>query len=128
MKTASAETRALVIKAYTSGIASRKQLAEIFGYHLQSIGNWIREYNRDERIAPRPKGHRKSVFTDEEKRKLVELLKHNADITLKELRTLFEKSCSLVVIHKTVVKLGFVFKKNLAGKRIRARRYHSKPE
>jgi len=127
MKTASAETRALVIKAYTSGIATRKQLAEIFGYHLQSIGNWIREYNRDKRIAPRPKGHRKSVFTDEEKGKIVELFKHKTDITLEELRNLFGKSCSLVAIHKTVVKLGFVFKKNVTGKRIGARRYHSKP-
>jgi transposase len=128
MKTASAETRTLVIKAYTSGIATRKQLAEIFGYHIQSIGNWIREYVRAGRIAPRPKGHRKSVFTDEEKKKLIELLKHNTDLTLEELRNLFGKSCSLVAIHKTLVKLGFVFKKNAAGKRAGSRRYHSKPE
>jgi hypothetical protein len=45
MKTASAETRALVVKAYTSGIATRKQLAEIFGYHIQCYdtapcGHW----------------------------------------------------------------------------------------
>lgn len=120
MKTACAETRTRVVKAYTSGIATRKQLAEIFGYHIQSIGNWIREYNREGRIAPRPKGHRKSVFTDDEKEKLIEVIKKNTDITLKEIRELFGKSCSLAAIHKTVVKLGLVFKKNSAGKRIRA--------
>ena len=111
MKTASAEIRDIVVTAYTSGIATRKQLAEIFGYHIQSIGNWIRDYVREGRIAPRPKGHRKSVFTDEEKEKLIELFKYNTDITLEELKNLFKKNCSLVAIHKTVVKLGFVYKK-----------------
>lgn len=128
MKTASAETRALVVKAYTSGIATRKQLAEIFGYHIQSIGNWIREFEREGRIAPRQKGHRKSVFTDDEKSALIELVHSNVDITLEELRERFGKSCSLVAIHKTVVKLGFVFKKNIAGKRAGTRGYHSEPK
>ena len=112
MKTASAEIRALVVKAYISGIATRKQLADIFGYHIQSIGNWIREYTREGRIAPHAKGHRKSVFTDQEKNRLVELSKSTTDITLKEIKELFGKSCSLAAIHKTVVKLGFVFKKH----------------
>jgi len=123
MKTANTETRALVIKAYTSGVATRKQLAEIFGYHIQSIGNWIREFEREGRVAPHAKGHRKSVFSDEEKKTLYELLQCNADITLEELRERFNKSCSLVAIHKTVVKLGFVFKKNSAGKRVGTRRH-----
>jgi transposase len=125
MKTASAETRALVVKAYTSGIATRKQLAEIFGYHIQSIGNWIREFVREGRISSRPKGHRKSVFTDEERKALTELFQNNVDITLDEIREKFGKSCSLAAIHKTVVKLGFVFKKNTAGKRIGTRRHYS---
>jgi transposase len=55
------------VKAYASGAATREQLAEIFGYHIQSSGNWIREFEREGRLAPRPKGHRKSVFTEEEK-------------------------------------------------------------
>ena len=123
MKTASGETRALVVKAYTSGIATRKQLAEIFGYHIQSIGNWIREFEREGRIAPRAKGHRKSVFADEEKIALAQLFQDNTDVTLKEIRDKFDKNCSLVAIYKTVVKLGFVFKKNAAGKRVGTQRY-----
>jgi transposase len=128
MKTASSETRTLVVKAYTSGIATRKQLAEIFGYHIQSIGNWIRQYKCEGRITPHAKGHRKSVFTDEEKIQLTALFKNNTDITLRELRELFGKSCSLAAIHKTVVKLGFVFKKNVTGKRTGARRYNPRTE
>ena len=99
MKTASAEIRALVVKAYTSGVATRKQLSEILGYHIQSIGNWIREYEREGRIAPRPKGHRKSVFSPEEREQLVALLQNNVDMTLAEMKDHFGKDCCLAAIH-----------------------------
>ena len=122
MKTASAETRALVVKAYSSGVATRKQLAEIFGYHIQSIGNWIREYEREGRITPRPKGHRQSVFNPEEREQLVALLQTKVDITLNEIRAHFGKTCCLAAIHRIVVGLGFVVKKNSQGKRTKSRR------
>jgi transposase len=112
-----------VIKAYASGIVTRKQLAEIFGYHIQSIGNWIREYEREGRIAPRPKGHRKSVFSHEEREQLVALLQNKVDMTLAEMKDHFGKDCCLAAIHRIVVKLGFVVKKNSAGKRTRSRRH-----
>jgi transposase len=121
MKTASAEIRNLVVTAYTSGVATRKQLSEIFGYHIQSIGNWIREYKREGRIAPRPKGHRKSVFNPEEKEQLVALLQNNVGMTLAEMKDHFGKDCCLAAIHRIVAKLGFVVKKNSAGKRTRSR-------
>jgi len=121
MKTASAEIRDLVVNAYTSGVATRKQLSEIFGYHIQSIGNWIREYEREGRIAPRPKGHRKSVFSPEEREQLVALLQKNVDMTLAEMKNHFGKDCCLAAIHRIVAKLGFVVKKNSAGKRTRSR-------
>jgi len=128
MKTASAETRALVVKAYSSGAASRKQLAEIFGYHIQSIGNWIRAFEREKQIAPHAKGHRKSVFTDEEKARLADLLCNDVDITLQEIKEMFNKTCTLSAIHRIVVKLGYVFKKNSEGKRVGTRRHHPKPQ
>ena len=122
MKTATAETRELVVKAYSSGVATRKQLAEIFGYHIQSIGNWIREYEREGRVAPRPKGHRQSVFGSEEREQLIALLKNNVDMTLAEIKDYFGKTCCLAAIHRIVVGLGFVVKKNSQGKRTRSRR------
>jgi transposase len=125
MKTANAETRALVVKAYSSGVATRKQLAEIFGYHIQSIGNWIRAFESEGRMAPRAKGHRESVFTDEEKTSLADLLRCDVDMTLAEIREVFGKNCTLSAIHRITVKLGFVFKKNTTGKRIGTRRHYS---
>jgi len=128
MKTASAETRARVVKAYTSGIATRKQLAEIFGYNIQSIGNWIREYEHEGRVAPHPKGHRKSVFSPEEREQLAALLKNKVDMTLSEIKDHFGKNCCLAAIHRIVVGLGFVVKKNTQGKRTRTRRHSRKTQ
>ena len=121
MKIASEEIRTLIVKAYVSGTASRKQLSEIFGYTPANISNWVREYKRENRLRPLPQGHRKAVFTDTELVQLADLLRHKVDVTLAEIREHFHKSCSLVAIHNTVKKLGFVFKKNSAGKRTRTR-------
>ena len=123
MKIANEEIRTLVVKAYLSGTASRQQLSGIFGYTPASISNWVRAYKQENRLKSRPQGHRKAVFADAELRQLAELLRQKVDITLAEIREHFHKSCSLVAIHKTVVKLGFVFKKNAAGKRTRTRRH-----
>jgi transposase len=121
MKIASEEIRTLVVKAYLSGSAGRQQLSEIFGYTTASISNWVRAYKRENRLAPRPQGHRKAVFTDAELEQLADLLGKKVDLTLAEIREHFCKACSLAAIHKTVVKLGFVFKKNSAGERTRTR-------
>jgi transposase len=122
MKTATAEIREIVVKAYISKIASRKKLADIFGYHIQSIGNWIRAYTKKVQIAPLPKGHRKSMFSPAEREELAELLKNNVDITLAEIKTHFGKTCNLSAIHRIIVGMGFTFKKNAEGKRARTRR------
>ena len=119
MKIASEEIRTIVVKAYLSGTVSRQQLSEISGYTPASISNWVREYKKEKRLSPRPQGHRKAVFTEAELEQLSDLLGKGVDLTLGEIREHFGKSCSLVAIHNTVVKLGFVFKKNFAGKRTR---------
>jgi len=121
MKTASKEIRALVVEAYSTGVASREQLAEIFGYHVDSIGRWIRESRTTKRLAPLPRGHRLSVFNGEERRKLIEFLEKHPEATLDDIRKHFQKRCSLAAIHNTLGKLGFSLQKNAAGKRLRMR-------
>ncbi len=123
MKAASTEIRTMVINAYLEKKATPKKLADIFGYSYATICNWIRSYETENRLSPKPGGHRKSCFSDEEKVQLRELIEKKVDITLEEIRQHFSKNCSLVAIHKHVIKLGFVFKKNSQGKRTRTRRY-----
>ena len=53
MKTASSEIRAIAVKAYGSGI-SQQQIADIVGYHLNSVSRWIGEFERESRLEARP--------------------------------------------------------------------------
>ncbi|MDR2051465.1 MAG: helix-turn-helix domain-containing protein [Deltaproteobacteria bacterium] len=124
MKTASPEVRAIAIKACASGIP-RRQVADIVGYHLNSINRWIHEFEREKRITALPRGHRHSLFSEEERQKLAELLDKNVDMTLEEIRSYFTKECSLNAIHKLVKSLGVASKKNSGGKRARSRRWRS---
>ena len=123
MKTATPEVRSIAIKAYKSGIP-RQQVADIVGYHLNSVSRWIREYERESRLKAREKGKRPSIFSNEERQELVELIKNRVDITLEEIRLHLAKDCSLQAIHKLLKNLGFVFKKNSEGQRTRTRRYY----
>ena len=123
MKKATEEIRSLAVNAFVTKVASREQIAKIFGYTTATISNWVREYKQEKRLAPRPQGHRNAVFTDQELQRLSGLLEASVDLTLAEMKEIFNKTCSLVAIHRTVAKLGFVFKKNAEGKRTRARRH-----
>lgn len=120
MKTASPEIRMIAVKAYGTGI-SRQQISDIVGYHLNSVSRWIREFERDNRLEAHPRGHRSSIFSEDERREIIALIGKQPDITLEELRSHFAKSCSLNAIHKLLKSLGFAVKKNSAGKRTRAR-------
>ena len=81
MKIANPEIRSIVVKAYLSGSASRQQLADIFGYHIETVGRWIRA-SRQGRLAPLPRGHRRSVFTPGELEQLAAYIEKNPDATL----------------------------------------------
>jgi len=126
MKIANHEIRSIVVKAYLSGTASRRQLADIFGYHIETIGRWIRA-SRHARFTPLPRGHRRSVFNPEELEQLAAYIEKNPDATLSELRERFGKKCSLPALHKITRKIGYVFKKNSEGKRAKTRGYSNTP-
>jgi transposase len=126
MKIATPEIRFIVVQAYQAGTASRRQLADIFGYHIETIGRWIRK-SRQEQPYSLPRGHRRSVFCASELEQLAAYIESNPDATLNELRERFEKKCSLPALHRITRKLGYVFKKNSEGKRTRARGNSQKP-
>lgn len=116
MKTASAEIRSIVVKAYLSGKASKRQLADIFGFHLSAINRWLRLYRTENRLAPLEKGHMAAAFSPEECDRLIELLRDRPDITLAEIRDSFAKNCSLMAVHRTLERLGFRRDKKAGGK------------
>ena len=116
------EIRSIVVTAYLAKVASRQQLAAVIGYHIETIGRWIRR-SRQKQTGSLPRGHRRSVFNAEEMKQLAAYIESTPDATLNELRERFEKNCSLPALHKIIRKLGYVFKKNSEGKRTITRRY-----
>jgi hypothetical protein len=60
MKTASREMRSIAIKTCQGGIP-RRQIAGIAGYHLRSVSRWICEFEREERLEARSRGHWETV-------------------------------------------------------------------
>ena len=109
MKQAEPEIRALVVKACLEGRATRRQLSEIFGYHVDTMSRWVRNC-RNGQTTPLPRGHRKSVFSAEERKELESYIQENPYITLNEIREAFNKDCSLVTVHNVVKSLGYVKK------------------
>lgn len=127
MKIASKEVRLIAIRAYQSGLP-RQKVAEIVGYHLNSVSRWIREFKRDGRLESHPRGHRESLFSTDERAELLDRLSKNVAMTLDEIRQHFGKQCSLAAIHKLVTSLGFVSKKNSSGKRTRSRGHSARQD
>jgi len=111
MKIASREIREAVVKAYLGGKASKSQLADIFGYHLSAINRWLRDFKRDNRLEPLPRGHLRTAFSENEQRQLSVLLMEQPDITIAEIKEKFAKNCSPSSVHRTIVALGFRYKK-----------------
>lgn len=101
MKAASPEIRRIVVEAYQSGKATKKQLADIFGFHIAAINRWIRTATQEGRYGPLARGHKKSTFSQREREELAELLKIKPNMTLAEVRDHFSKQCSLTTVCRT---------------------------
>ena len=120
MKFASEEIRTKAVKAYLGGIASTKKLAEIFGYCPSTINKWVKAYKTHNQLSPKPNGHRKKCFSEQELEELETLLEKRPDLTLEEIRSHFNKSCCLSAIHRMLIKMGFKYKKNSQGQRTKS--------
>lgn len=125
MGIASREVREKAVAAYKTGKFSQRKLAEAYGIHYKTLQNWLRADERGEPQTPKPRGHRARIFDQDEEVELVRVISNNTSITLYEIRELFNKDCALSVIHRTLLRLGFSYKKNSKGLGARQRR-HSK--
>lgn len=111
MKRASQEIRTLAVKAIQSGQYTVRQIAELTGYTVVTVYNWIRASQQENRLTPKPSGHRAPAFSADEEEQIRELLKQQPSITLAGIREHFNKSCSVVAVHNTLKRMGMTFKK-----------------
>ena len=128
MKRGSEDIRALAVRSVLSKKFSAKQVAEQTGYTLATIYNWIRIYKKEQRLTPKPSGHRQPVFSESEHEQAKALIQEKPDITLVEIREHIQKKCSLDAVHNLCKRLNLTFKKNDESKRARSSRYYTEAQ
>lgn len=112
MKRAGPEIRTLAVKAVESGRYTVRQIAELTGYTVATVYNWLHASREEDRLTAKPSGHRVPAFSAADEERLRELLKRQPGMTLAGIREHFGKSCSVVTVHNTLKRMGITFKKN----------------
>jgi len=125
MKGQSEDIRILAVSAYNAGQSSR-MLSEIFHVTSRTICRWVKEA-REGQTAGKKRGHRPRCLSPEEEQRLDDLAGRHPDKTLAELRADLQKQCSLPTIMRSLVRLGYRYKKNSEGQRTKSRRYCYSP-
>ena len=119
MKKGSEDIRSLAVRNVLAGKYSIPQVAEMTGYSMATIYNWVRIYKKEKRLTAKPAGHRKPVFSQSEHEQVKTMIQEKPDITLVEIRERLNKKCCLDAVHNMVKRLGLTFKKNSKSKRTR---------
>ncbi len=97
-KISSEEVRQKAVHAITRLDYSERQVAEIFGVSTRTIRRWVTQYREEGQLAPRPHGHKKALFSDEDVARAQELLLAQPDMTLEELRQALHTDASLASV------------------------------
>jgi transposase len=117
MNAYSKDLRLRVLAAVERGIP-RREVAQLFGISLATIGRYIKRRAEDGQIAPKPSpGRRPKVLdTPEHKGLLWDQLRENDTATLEEHCRMWEESqgirVSVATMSRSVRKLGWSFKKD----------------
>jgi transposase len=111
MTIASQELRELAVAAYKTGAFTQQQLAAAYRVHYKTIQNWLKADAKGETQVPKPRGCRPRIFSKDEEKHLLELIRAEPSVTLEKIKLKFNKSCNVSVIHRTLLKLGLTYKK-----------------
>ena len=113
MKKGSEDIRTLAVRNVLEKKYTIPQVAELTGYSIATIYNWVRIYKKEKRLTAKPAGHRKPVFSQSEHEQAKALIEEKPDITLVEIRERLNKKCCLDAVYNMVKRLGFTLKKTL---------------
>lgn len=111
MKERDFETKRLAVEAYNKGVPP-KQLAQIFQVHPRTIFRWLSSL-RTGKTNNSPRGHRTRSLGPEAEDKLEALVLAKPGSTIDELCQAMGHICERTTIHRTLVRLGYRFKKTL---------------
>jgi transposase len=117
MGISSSEIRQRALDAHKSGQGTQEEIARLFGISTRTFQRWWKQYERTGTTAPKERGHRTSVYSGRDLKRLDRMISKHPDATLEELRELTGKSCSIMAVQRAVVRLGYSLKKNAIGQR-----------
>ena len=120
MGISSEETRGRAIAAYREARGTQGEVARMYGVSLRTFQRWWRQFRRDESTRPGKRGHRRAVYRGQTLKRLERVLRKHPDATLEELREKTGQRCSLMAVHRAVVRLGYRYKKNAVSERTKS--------
>jgi len=120
MKISTEQTRQKAITAYEEARGTQEEVARMYGISLRTFQRWWRQFREDGSTAPGKRGHRQAVYQGRTLKRLERVLRRHPDATLEELRGKTGQDCSLMAVHRAVVRLGYRYKKNSVGKRAKS--------
>lgn len=116
MKAYSVDLRQRVIEAYQNKEGSQRQLAKRFKLSRSTIQAWLKSYDRDKTMTPKPRGGRALKLEPAAQEQLTDLLKTHADATLAEhTQRLAEATGQRIhpsTLWRYAKRLGYSYKKN----------------
>ena len=101
-----------MLAAYDAKLGTQQQVARMFGVGRQCLSELLRQRRQTGSIAPRHGGGHPPAYSGRQLQQLRRLVQQQPDLTLAELRERTGATCSLVAVHKTLVRLDLRFKKS----------------
>ena len=118
MKTTSLDLRKRILATYDTGKETRVSVARRFCVSLGMVKKLLQQRRRLGDIAPLHwRAGRKPLFTEAHKDQMRAAIRRQPDTTLAEFRELLGLDCSLVAIHRVLVRMGMTYKKDAPGQR-----------
>lgn len=112
MATISQDLRERIVSAYDRGEGTRQQIAERYNVSLGMVKKLLQQRRRTNDIRARHhRSGRKPKLTHTHRRRLVQLVEEQPDMTLAELRDAIGVACSLPAIHYALAREGLSLKK-----------------
>ena len=122
MSIATKEIRRRAIEAYKKGKSTQARIAQSYNVDIRTFQRWLEQFAATGETAPKPRGHRPSLFRGDRLAALDRLVQDRPDATLKELRAASKASGSIMAVKRALDRLGYRYKKNAPRQRTRPRR------
>lgn len=115
MSIATRHIRERALAAYQAQKGTQAKIAAMYGISLRTFQRWWRQFLQTGSTAPQKRGHRQAVYQGKDLRALDKAIRRRPDATLEELREMTGKGCSIMAVHRAVLRLGYRYKKNAVG-------------